>query len=90
MEGVTGKLLHDFKFSCLAVIRAIHENRLGHFPGSFHYLRRGLHRLSAREWAAAHPREPYVLFLLNRPPPHAMLNASPFVVVVGEELGEEL
>ena len=40
----------------------------------------------AREWAAAHPREPYVLFLLNRPPPHAMLNASPFVVVVGEEL----
>ena len=44
----------------------------------------------AREWAAAHPRAPYVLFLLNRPPPHAMLNASPFVVVVGEELGEEL
>ena len=39
-----------------------------------------------REWAAAHPREPDVLFLLNRPPPHAMLNASPFVVVVGEEL----
>ena len=40
----------------------------------------------ARAWDAAHPREPYVLFLLNRPPPHAMLNASPFVVVVGEEL----
>ena len=40
----------------------------------------------AREWAAAHPRESDVLFLLNRPPPHAMLNASPFVIVVEEEL----
>ena len=28
----------------------------------------------AREWAAAHLREPYVLFLLNRPPRSARLD----------------
>ena len=60
---------------------------VGHLELHWRQRSRPVHRHHlARAWAAAHPREPYVLFLLNRQPPHAMFNASPFVVVVGEEL----